>query len=57
MFLQEKAVETTKQTGARRKKPIGLRPRNRNACHSINTGHLQSVAKIGTESTKNRGAK
>jgi hypothetical protein len=43
MFLQEKAVETTKQKGKRRKKPTGQSPRNMEACHSIGATLMQSI--------------
>jgi hypothetical protein len=46
-FLQEKAVEATKQKEEKRKT---LSPRNRKACHSVSTALLKSVAEIGTQS-------
>jgi hypothetical protein len=46
-FLQEKAVEATKQIEEKRK---NLSPRNRKACHSVGTALLESVAEIGTQS-------
>jgi hypothetical protein len=51
IFLQEKALETTKENEERRKNPS---PRNRKACHSISTALLQCVATIGTQSTMER---
>jgi hypothetical protein len=47
LFLQEKAVEATKQKDKRGK---NLSPRNRKACHSIGTALMKSVAEIGTQS-------
>jgi hypothetical protein len=40
--------EITKRKEERRK---NLRPRNKKACHNISIALLQSVAKIGTQST------
>jgi hypothetical protein len=48
-FFQEEAVETTKQK--EKKGGKSLSPRNRKACRSISTALLQSVTKIGTQST------
>jgi hypothetical protein len=49
-FLQEKAVEITKQKEEKREKRKNLSPRNRKACHSVNNALLKSVAEIGTHS-------
>jgi hypothetical protein len=46
-FLQEKAVEATKQKEEERE---NLSPRNMKACHSVGTALLKSVAEIGTQS-------
>jgi hypothetical protein len=43
-FLQEKAVEVTKQK--KKKEEKNLSPRNRKACHSTSTALLKSVAEI-----------
>jgi hypothetical protein len=48
-FLQEQAAETTKQKEEKTKNTPS--PRSMNACHSITTAHLQSVAEIKTQST------
>jgi hypothetical protein len=50
--LQEKAVEaTTKQKEEERKKQKA-RGTGRQACHSVSTAPLQSVAETGTQSTR-----
>jgi hypothetical protein len=49
IFLQEKAVETTKKEGERRKLKnlVGISPTSKKACHSMSTALFQSAAKIG----------
>jgi hypothetical protein len=41
-FLQEKAVEATKQKEEKRER---LSPRNRKACHSVGTALLKTILK------------
>jgi hypothetical protein len=51
-ILTKRAVGTTKQKKKGGKNPTSLlSPRIRKACHSISTALLESVAKIGTQST------
>jgi hypothetical protein len=53
-FLQEKAVEASKQKEKKRKIP---KPRNMKACHTVSTALLQNVAGIETHSTTKNNRK
>jgi hypothetical protein len=48
---------TPEEEKIQRKKPSCLSPRNREACHVNGIALLQSIAKIGTQSTMKSGVK
>jgi hypothetical protein len=56
--LQEKAMQPPiKKETVRRKIPTCLSPKNREACHSIGTSLIESIATLGARSTMKRSIK
>jgi hypothetical protein len=49
-----KGSENHQANMSEEEKAIDLSPRNKKACHGISTALMQSVAKMGTQSTMKR---